>query len=120
MEYVRKDRHAGGSKYSYRKLVSLAWQGITSFSTAPLKMVFYTGIVMALFALLLAALALWALFTERTLQGWFSSTLIVLIFSAVNMISLGVIGEYVGKIYKEVKHRPRYIVERSTGDRPSA
>ncbi|MEO8067807.1 MAG: glycosyltransferase family 2 protein [Flavobacteriales bacterium] len=116
VEYTRKDRHAGGSKYGYGKLLSLAWQGVTSFTTAPLKMVFYTGIVMAVLALVLAMLALWALLTERTLQGWFSSTLIVLIFSAMNMISLGVIGEYVGKIYKEVKHRPRYIVERTTGD----
>lgn len=115
ISYVRKERHAGESKYGYRKLMSLAWQGITSFSTAPLKLVFYAGVVMALVALGLAVLSLWALLTERTLQGWFSTTFIVLFFSAVNMISLGIIGEYVGKIYKEVKGRPRYIIEEETG-----
>jgi len=112
--YERKERTAGDSKYPYRKLISLAWQGITSITTTPLKMVFYTGLLMSLLALAIAAWSVWAVIAGRTLQGWFSTTLIILFFSSVNMISLGVIGEYVGKIYKEVKARPRYIIERVT------
>ena len=112
--YVRKERHAGESKYGYRKLLSLAWQGITSFTTTPLKMVFYLGIIMFLFSCAIAMWVIWAIITERTVQGWASTLLFILMFSSLNMISLGIIGEYVGKIYKEVKARPRFIIETTT------
>jgi glycosyltransferase involved in cell wall biosynthesis len=111
IHYERRERHAGSSKYSYSRLLSLAWQGITSFTTTPLRMVFYAGITMFLAAMAIGAWAIWAALRGNPIEGWASLTLILSIFSAINMISLGVIGEYIGKIYKEVKHRPRYIIE---------
>lgn len=114
VHFVRKERHAGESKYSYRKLLSLAWEGMTSFSTAPLKFVFYTGLIMFVLALAVGSWVLWAAITGNTIEGWASLALLLSVFSAIIMISLGVIGEYVGKIYKEVKHRPRFIIETTT------
>lgn len=112
--YQRLERHAGISKYSYTKLMSLAWQGITSFTTAPLRMVFYIGLIMFLVAAGVALWILWSAFSGNLIQGWSSLALLLTTFSAINMVSLGIIGEYVGKIYKEVKHRPRYIIETTT------
>jgi glycosyltransferase involved in cell wall biosynthesis len=114
VHFVRKERHAGESKYSYRKLLSLAWQGMTSFSTVPLKFVFYMGLAMFFVAFVVGIWVLWAALQGNTIEGWASLSLLLITFSAINMISLGVIGEYIGKIYKEVKHRPRYIIETTT------
>jgi len=111
VSYERLKRHAGVSKYSYAKLISLAWQGITSFTTTPLRLVFYVGLAMFLVALAVAGWVLWAALNDNPIQGWASLALLLTLFSAINMICLGVIGEYIGKIYKEVKHRPRYIIE---------
>lgn len=114
VQYARLERHAGESKYSYAKLMSLAWQGITSFTTTPLRMVFFAGLFMFVVASLVAVWILWAAWHGNPIQGWASLALMLTTFSAMNMISLGVIGEYIGKIYKEVKHRPRYIIETTT------
>ncbi|MBK8580915.1 MAG: glycosyltransferase family 2 protein [Flavobacteriales bacterium] len=111
VHYERLERHAGTSKYPYGKLMSLAWQGITSFTTAPLRMVFYIGLTMFFVAAGVALWIIWAAFNGNPIQGWASLALLLTTFSAINMVSLGIIGEYVGKIYKEVKHRPRYIIE---------
>jgi glycosyltransferase involved in cell wall biosynthesis len=117
VHFVRKERHAGVSKYSYRKLLSLAWEGITSFTTTPLKLVFVAGLLTFLLALAIGIWVLVAVIAGDPIQGWASLTLVVVTFSAINMISLGVIGEYIGKIYKEVKQRPRYIIETTTDER---
>jgi polyisoprenyl-phosphate glycosyltransferase len=114
VHFTRLERHAGESKYSYAKLMSLAWQGITSFTTTPLRIVFYTGLTMFVVAGLVGVWILWAAWKGNPIQGWASIALMLTTFSAINMISLGVIGEYIGKIYKEVKHRPRYIIETTT------
>jgi polyisoprenyl-phosphate glycosyltransferase len=114
VHYVRKERHAGESKYSYRKLLSLAWQGVTSFTTTPLKLVFYCGMFVAVIAFFTGLWVVYSAITERTIEGWASISLLVITFSAMNMIALGIIGEYVGKIYQEVKHRPRFIIETTT------
>jgi len=111
VHFTRKERHAGVSKYPYRKLISLAWQGITSFTTTPLKLVFYTGLAMFVLAFGFGAWVLYAALTGNPIEGWASVMLLLVTFSSFNLISLGIIGEYVGKIYKEVKHRPRYIIE---------
>ncbi len=116
VRFTRRERHAGVSKYSYAKLIGLAWQGITSFTTTPLRIVFLTGLFMGLVAAIIAAWVLWSAWHGSPVQGWASLALLVTTFSALNMIGLGVVGEYIGKIYKEVKQRPRYIIERSTGD----
>lgn len=111
VHFARKERHAGVSKYPLRKLVSLAWQGITSFTTTPLRMVFYIGLAMFLLAAGYGTWVLYAALSGSPIEGWASMTLLLITFSSFNLISLGVIGEYVGKIYKEVKQRPRYIIE---------
>lgn len=115
VHFTRLERHAGTSKYSYGKLMSLAWEGITSFTTTPLRLVFYTGLIMFVVASGVGVWIIWAAWWDNPIQGWASMALMLTTFSAINMISLGVIGEYIGKIYKEVKHRPRYIIETTTG-----
>lgn len=114
VHFVRKERHAGVSKYPMRKLASLAWEGITSFTTTPLKMVFVVGMLTTAFAVGLGMWILWAVYNDQPIKGWASLAMLIVTFSAVNIMAMGVIGEYVGKIYKEVKHRPRYIIERTT------
>lgn len=111
VHYVRRPRQAGRSKYSYWRLAGLAWQGITSFSIAPLRLVFLLGLLMLLVAMGLGAWVLAARLTGSPIEGWASLTLLLLAFSSLNLMSLGIIGEYVGKIYQEVKRRPRYIIE---------
>lgn len=111
VRYVRRPRPSGRSKYPWWRLAGLAWQGITSFSIAPLRLVFLLGLLMLLVAMGLGAWVLGARLTGSPIEGWASLTLLLLAFSSLNLISLGIIGEYVGKIYQEVKHRPRYIIE---------
>lgn len=110
--YSRNARMQGETKYPFSKMISFAWQGVTSFSTAPLKIVFSLGIITFLFSIVIAIWILIVLIEGKTIKGWSSSLLITTAFSGLNMICLGIIGEYVGKIYKEVKQRPRYIIEK--------
>ena len=114
--YDRQERLAGETKYPLRKMLAFAWQGITSFSTFPLKLVTLTGLAFAVASLLIVA---WALiirfFTDNAVPGW-TSTMVPLIFLAgIQLLGLGIIGEYLGKIYLEVKRRPRYFVEKVIG-----
>jgi glycosyltransferase involved in cell wall biosynthesis len=114
VEYSRSPRKAGRTKYPLRKIISFAWEGITSFSIKPLRLILYLGIM---FFLTSIALAIWALIVyleEKTIPGWTSMIIPMVFFGGFQMIFLGVIGEYIGKIYKEVKARPRYIVEKRT------
>jgi glycosyltransferase involved in cell wall biosynthesis len=117
--YDRFERVSGESKYPLRKMLSLAWQGITSFSTVPLKAITVLGLVVSLLSIVVS---LWAvligLFTERTVPGWTSTIVPILLLGGIQLLCLGVIGEYMGKIYLEVKGRPRYFIAEST--RPSA
>jgi glycosyltransferase involved in cell wall biosynthesis len=110
--YQRKVRVAGETKYPISKMISFAWNGITSFSTAPLRFIFYVGIIMFLISIFFGIWVAIAAFTGESVKGWASSLLVNLIFSGINMICLGIIGEYIGKIYQEVKQRPRYIVDK--------
>lgn len=109
--YSRKKRTEGDTKYPFSKMVSFAWEGITSFSTRPLKWVLFIGICTTFIAL---GLFLWAfiqLVLGNTIRGWFSVMAILLFFGGLQTLALGVIGEYIGKIYQEVKKRPRYIID---------
>ncbi|MGV3638600.1 MAG: glycosyltransferase [Flavobacteriales bacterium] len=114
VHFVRKERVAGVSKYPIRKLMSLAWEGITSFTTTPLKMVFYAGLFTTALAIGLGIWIIWAVFNDHPNQGWASLAMLIVSFSAINIMAMGVIGEYIGKIYKEVKQRPRFIIETTT------
>lgn len=109
--YKRLEREAGESKYPLRKMLIFAWNGITSFSTVPMKLVLWFGIFNFVFAMGITAWVLVCKLFGFTVQGWTSIVLPMTFFSGSNMIAIGLIGEYVGKIYEEVKARPRYIIE---------
>lgn len=112
--YERKARVAGKSKYPLAKMLGLAIDGITSLSVKPLRIITGFGIIVAIASFLGV---LWAIIENlrgATVSGWASMTCIVCFVSGVQLISLGIIGEYIGKIYLETKHRPRYIVSEKT------
>ena len=112
--YSRAERMAGESHYPLRKMLALAVDGITSLSVKPLRLITLSGIAVALLSFVAV---LWALITAlcgRAVAGWASMTCILCFLGGVQLIALGVIGEYVGKIYLETKQRPRYIISERT------
>jgi len=112
--YEQKPRLAGITKYPFNKQLSFAWQAVTSFSTAPLKMIFYTGIITFFVSIALMLWVLYNVITGQSVKGWASTLMPVSFFSGIIILALGIIGEYVGKIYQEVKNRPRFIIETQT------
>ena len=108
--YDRSARMAGKSKYPLGKMVSFAVDGITSFSIRPVRMVFTLGVIFLFIALCMLAYALIAHFTHRAVSGWASIMLSMWFIGGCVLMGLGVVGEYIGKIYIEVKDRPRYHV----------
>lgn len=116
VEYERKAREAGESKYPLRKMLSFAWNGIVSFSTVPLRIITIVGILASLisFALILWVLAT-RLFTENAVPGWASILLPLLFIGSIQLLCLGVIGEYLAKLYAEAKRRPKYHISEAVG-----
>lgn len=110
--YDRLERNAGESKFPLRKMFSFAWNGITSFSTFPLKLVTAIGFVIFLICLIMSGYAIVAIYTGDTVPGWLSTVLPMYFLGGIQLFSIGVIGEYIGKIYSEVKQRPRYIIDK--------
>jgi dolichol-phosphate mannosyltransferase len=111
VEYRRDARHAGTSKYPPRKLLRLALDGITSFSTVPIKLVTWIGFAFVVFCLGVLAWTLYTrFFTRDAPQGWTSVLAVVLLLGGVQLVSLGVIGQYVARIFDEAKQRPLYLV----------
>lgn len=115
VEYARKERLAGESKYTLKKMLKLAWDGITSFSVRPLRMLSVMGAVAVLVAVVMALYTLISHFTDNTVSGWSSLMISVWFLGGANLLALGIVGEYIGKIYGEVKARPRFIVEQTKG-----
>lgn len=113
--YDRSARTAGESKYPIKKMANFAIDGITSFSVKPVRMVFMAGILFLIIALIMLIYVLTAYFMGRAVSGWPSLILSVWLVGAFVLIGLGIIGEYVGKIYTEVKNRPRYNVDTTVG-----
>ena len=109
--YRRGTRQAGDSKYPLRKMLSFAVQGITSFSTKPLKLVTGLGILSVLVALAMFVYVIVSWIGHDTVSGWGSTMCSLWLIGGLLMISLGIIGEYIGKIYLETKHRPRYTIQ---------
>jgi glycosyltransferase involved in cell wall biosynthesis len=109
--YDRGERVAGESKYPLRKMLAFAVEGITSFSVKPIKMVIALGSIFALLGLLMALYAIVQAILGHTVSGWASLMVSVWVIGGVQLMALGLIGTYVGKIYTEVKRRPRFIVE---------
>jgi len=110
--YDRLERFAGESKYSLIKMVSFAWNGITSFSNYPLKLVTIIGFVIFILCLLMSGYALFALYTGNFVPGWLSTVLPMYFLGGVQLFCFGILGEYIGKIYSEVKQRPRYFIDK--------
>ena len=109
--YHREARFAGSTKYPFWKMVNLAFDGIFSFSTVPLRMLTYLGLLAACLAFVGVVWALFVrLFTHHWVQGWATLFIGMLFLSGLQMISLGIMGEYLGRIYTEVKQRPLYVV----------
>jgi glycosyltransferase involved in cell wall biosynthesis len=109
--YTRAVRVAGESKYPFRKMLALAVEGITSMTIVPLRLISGMGLCICVIALVAAAYVLWRKFSGNTVAGWPSIVLSIFFMGGVQMLSLGIIGEYIGKIYLETKKRPRFHVE---------
>jgi len=111
--YDRLDRVAGESKYPLGKMIKLALDGITSFSPVPLRLIAGLGGIICVFSL---GMAVWAiaikLFTDRALPGWASTTVPIYLLGGVQLLCIGIVGEYVAKIYSETKARPRFLIEK--------
>ena len=117
VEYERAKRFAGESKYPLKKMLSFAFDGITSFSVKPLRLILFLGAV--IFALSLIML-LWTLvrwIAGATVSGWASLMCSIWMIGGIQLLALGVIGEYMGKVYSEAKARPRFIIERVLNDK---
>ena len=114
VEYARRERMAGKSKYPLRKMLALAMNGITSLSVRPLHLITSFGAFVAVVSFIGCIWALVSALAGKTVAGWASMTCIICFVSGVQLISLGIIGEYIGKIYMETKHRPRYIISERT------
>ena len=112
VQYKRLERLAGETKYPVTKMLLFAWNGITSFSTFPMRLVLYFGFFNFVIAMSLSFYIIGSYVFGFTVPGWTSTMLPITFFSGSNMIALGLIGEYIGKIYEEVKGRPRYIIEK--------
>lgn len=112
--YDRKERTAGKSKYPLRKMLRLAMDGITSFSTTPLKISFLTGMLATIIAF---GLFVWSVLEKflnpvTTVPGWASLMTAIVFFGGIQLMSIGILGEYIGRIYEEVKQRPLYIEDK--------
>ena len=114
--YKRHERIAGESHYPLAKMLGLAIDGITSLSIKPIRIITAIGVLTSFFSFALIVWVLWAKFSNNSVAGWASTYAIVSLLGGVQLISLGVIGEYIGKIYLEAKERPRYIIGERTYD----
>ncbi len=112
LEFSRDKRFAGKTKYPLKKMMRFAFDAITSFSYKPLKMASYLGFLISFASFLYLIVVLYLkLFTTSTIQGWSSTLAVNLFFNGIVLIMLGIIGEYIGRIYDEAKGRPLYIVQ---------
>ena len=117
VEYDRVARFAGQSKYPLRKMLALALEAITSFSAFPLRLISILGFMVFVGAMVVTGWALWAaLATNRAIPGWASVVLPMYFLGGVQLLALGVIGEYIGKLYLEVKSRPRFFIQEVLGE----
>lgn len=115
--YSRAERIAGESHYPLKKMIALAVDGITSLSVKPLQMIMGFGLFVAFVSFIGCVWALITALCGHSVSGWASMTCIICFVSGVQLICLGIIGEYIGKIYLETKHRPRYIISERTWDK---
>lgn len=110
--YDRKERVAGESKYPLKKMLALAFNGISSFSVKPISLILGMGIFIISCSVLAAVYAFISYFTGHVVQGWTSLILSIWFLGGLQLLAIGLVGQYIGKIYIEVKHRPRYNIEK--------
>lgn len=110
VEYERRERVAGHTKYPIGKMLSLSVDGITSFSAKPIRIIFVLGLILLLLDISIAIYVLGAYFRNEVISGWTSLMLSIWFLGSMILIGIGIVGEYVGKIFVEVKHRPRYAI----------
>jgi glycosyltransferase involved in cell wall biosynthesis len=110
--YDRLERFAGESKYPFRKMAAFAWNGVTSFSNYPLKLVTIIGFLVFFVCLIMSGYALVAIYTGDVVPGWLSTVLPMYFLGGIQLFCFGILGEYIGKIYSEVKQRPRYFIDK--------
>lgn len=111
--YERKERYAGTSKYPLSKMLSFAWDGITSFSVKPLRMICYLGFIILFISIIIMIYTLIRKISGNTVEGWAFLNISIWFIGGLQMISLSIVGEYIGKVYSEAKARPRYIIDRN-------
>ncbi len=114
--YKREKRFAGKSKYPLKKMLNFAWDGITSFSIKPIRLVLNIGIIMFIISFIVLLYSLIVKIMGRAVDGWTFIVCSIWIVGAVQMLAIGLIGEYIGKIYSEVKARPRYIIKKNLNE----
>jgi len=111
VEYVREERFAGESKYPLKKMISFAIEGITSCSVKPLRMITLFGVAISIISLLYLIYVIFGSIAGHTVPGWATLAVLICFFGGTQILCIGVVGEYIGKIYNETKARPRFIIE---------
>lgn len=120
VEFVAPARHAGVSKFSMKKMLRLAMDGILTNSTLPLRMVFYLGVLSMVLGLLLILYVFGCWLTDATVPGWATMTILVSFYGSLNLLCLGILGEYVSRIFREAQNRPLYWIGSDTADDPQS
>ncbi len=116
VEYERAERFAGESKYPLKKMLSFAFDGITSFSIKPIRLIIDLGFLICVLSVVALIWSIAVKFMGGSIAGWSSIMASIWLIGGIQLLSIGVIGEYVGKMYKETKHRPRFIIESVLND----
>ncbi len=114
--YDRSERFAGETKYPLKKMIRFAFDAMTGFSSAPLKLASHAGLLLSLGSVVLILYIAWAWLAGQNIQGWTSLMLVVVVLGAVQMFVLALMGEYIGRLYNEAKRRPLYIVQEIAGE----
>ncbi len=113
IEYIRPPRQAGETKYSLKKLTGLAWEGVTSMSVKPLHIAMYSGVFFSAVSFVYLVRVLYVrLFTQEYIEGWTSLMAVILLLGSIQLLCLGIIGEYIGRSAEEIRNRPLYIIDK--------
>jgi dolichol-phosphate mannosyltransferase len=116
IEYMAASRFAGKSKYTLKRMIRFASDGITSFSSRPLRVSFYLGLIVLAIGIIYSGFAIYEYFQGVTVQGWTSTLLTIIILGSIQLISIGVLGEYIARVFNEAKGRPLYFLKENLSE----